>query len=119
MDIKHMNSAKHKEFTTQPNELILENAPKIAERVKLTVRVPVIPGFNDTADEIRDIASFAKTLKGVTEMHILPYHRHGADKYAGLGRNYELDGVLPPTDEHMEMLKGVAESVGIKCQIGG
>ena len=119
MDIKHMNSAKHKEFTTQPNELILENAPKIAERVKLTVRVPVIPGFNDTAEEIRDIANFAKTLKGVTEMHILPYHRLGADKYAGLGRNYELDGVLPPTDEHMEMLKSVAESVGIKCQIGG
>ena len=69
--------------------------------------------------EIRDIANFAKTLKGVTEMHILPYHRLGADKYAGLGRNYELDGVLPPTDEHMEMLKSVAESVGIKCQIGG
>ncbi len=119
MDIKHMNSEKHKKFTTQPNERILENAPKIAERVNLTVRVPVIPGFNDTDEEIRDIASFAKTLKNVTEIHILPYHRLGADKYAGLGREYELADLLPPADEKMEHLKAVAESVGLKCQIGG
>ena len=76
-------------------------------------------GNNDTPEEIRDIASFAKTLTGVTEIHLLPYHRLGADKYAGLGREYELKDILPPTDEHMEMLKGVAESVGLKCQIGG
>ena len=53
MDIKHINSAKHKEFTSQPNELILENAKKIAHSgVNLIVRVPVIPTFNDTVEEI-------------------------------------------------------------------
>ena len=58
MDIKHMNSAKHKEFTTQPNELIHENAKRIAESgmVDLTIRVPVIPTFNATPEEIYDIA---------------------------------------------------------------
>ncbi len=119
MDIKHMNSEKHKAFTTQPNELILENAPKIAERVNLTVRVPVIPGFNNTPEEIRDIARFAKTLKNVEEIHLLPYHRLGADKYKGLGRTYELENITPLTEEDLLPLKAVAEIEGLRCQIGG
>ncbi len=119
MDIKHTDSEKHKKFTSQSNELILKNAPKIAERVNLTVRVPVIPGFNDTEREIGDIAAFAKTLHGVREIHLLPYHRLGQDKYEGLGRHYELSDILPPTDEHMELLKNEAEKSGLICRIGG
>ncbi len=120
MDIKHMDSAKHKEYTTAPNELILENAKKIAESgVELIIRTPVIPSFNDTAAEIRAIAKFAATLRGVKEHHLLPYHRLGQDKYGGLGRRYALDGVEPPTQERMEYLLSVAEESGLKCQIGG
>ncbi len=119
MDIKHMDSAKHKAFTTQPNELILKNAPRIAEKTHLTVRVPVIPTFNDTEKEISDIAAFAKTLPGVTEIHLLPYHRLGADKYAQLGRNYELSELVTPEKEHMERLKKAAEDKGLICRIGG
>ena len=66
MDIKHINSEKHKEFIGKPNELVLENAKKIAERAKkLIIRVPVIPTFNDTREEILDIARFAAGLKNV------------------------------------------------------
>ena len=119
MDIKHMDPVKHKQFTTQSNELILENAPKIAERCNLTVRVPVIPGFNDTEEEIRAIASFAKTLPNVKEIHLLPYHRLGADKYTQLGRTYELKDLVPPTDEKMLSLKKAAEAEGLIAQIGG
>lgn len=119
LDIKHINSAKHKEFTTQPNELILQNAPKIAARTQVIVRVPVIPTFNDSVEEIRDIAVFASGLPNVTEINLLPYHRLGQDKYDGLGREYTLKNIVPPTMEHMEMLKKVAESTGLKCQIGG
>lgn len=119
MDIKHMNPEKHKKFTTQSNEIILKNAPKIAERVNLTVRVPVIPTFNDTEQEISDIASFAKTLPGVKEIHLLPYHRLGQDKYSGLGREYELSDIVPPTDEHMALLCRAAQQSGLICKIGG
>ncbi|MBQ8794313.1 MAG: radical SAM protein, partial [Clostridia bacterium] len=60
MDIKHINSDKHKEFTKQPNERILENAKLIASKAKkLIIRVPVIPTFNDTVPEIAEIAAFA------------------------------------------------------------
>ena len=120
MDIKHTNPEKHKEYTGVDNRLILENARKIAESgTELIIRTPVIPGFNDTAAEIREISRFAKTLPGVREHHLLPYHRLGADKYKGLGRNYSLLGIEPPTKEKMEYLCSVAEESGLKCQIGG
>lgn len=120
MDIKHINSAKHQAFTSQPNERILENAVKIAQNAKkLIIRVPVIPTFNDTEEEIAAIAQFASTLQGVNEIHLLPYHRFGKDKYDGLGREYGMGDLPSPTDAHMQTLKAVAERYGLTCQIGG
>lgn len=120
MDIKHLDSAKHKLFTGQPNDSILENARKIAvEGQKLIIRVPVIPTFNDTPEEILQIAQFARTLHGVEQLHLLPYHRLGQDKYLGLDRNYTLGHLMPPDNEHMEMLAQVARASGLYVQIGG
>ncbi len=120
MDIKHMNGEKHREFTTKDNALILENAVHIAkEAKKLIIRTPVIPTFNDTEKEISDIANFAVSLRAVKEMHLLPYHRIGSDKYAGLGRQYTMSHIEVPTKEKMQMLLKAAESRGIKAQIGG
>ena len=120
MDIKHLNSEKHKEYTGAANELILENARKLAKSdVELIIRTPVVPGFNDTAEEIKAIAKFAASLPGVEQHHLLPYHRLGQDKYAGLGRNYALKDILPPSNEKMEYLLNVAQESGLHCQIGG
>ena len=121
MDIKHIDSNKHKEYTTAQNERILENAKKIADsgEVQLIIRTPVIPTFNDTAKDIKAISKFASTLNGVTEHHLLPYHRLGQDKYSGLHRDYSLKDIEPPTKEKMEYLKSVAEESGLKVQIGG
>ena len=120
MDIKHMDSQKHKEYTGVSNERILENAKKIAQSgVELIIRTPVIPTFNDTPEDIRAISRFARGLEGVRELHLLPYHRLGSDKYAGLGRKYSLDEIEPPTREKMEYLLSVAEESGLKCKIGG
>lgn len=120
VDIKHMNSAKHEEFTTMKNELILQNATRVARLArKFIVRVPVIPGFNDTDEEISQIAQFASSLSGVKEINLLPYHRLGYDKYVGLGREYKMGDVPPPTKEKMLALKKVAEKSGLKVNIGG
>lgn len=122
MDIKHTNPAKHKEFTGRSNELMLENAKKIAESgmTNLVIRVPVIPGFNDRVDEIESIAKFADGLKGVKKIHLLPYHRLGQDKYEGLGREYLMKDILPPTNEYMETLRQAVLRVSdLDCQIGG
>lgn len=123
LDIKHMNSQKHKEFTRQPNERILENARKIAESgiVDLTIRTPVIPGFNNTPEEIQAISKFAQSLPGVHKHHLLPYHRLGQGKYEGLNREYALDGVEPMSNEYMKSLLEAAKQAAPKLhiQIGG
>ena len=122
MDIKHTNPDKHKKFCGRDNLLMLENARKIAESglTKLVIRVPVIPTFNDTVEEISDIARVADKLPGVEKIHLLPYHRLGQDKYQGLGRQYPMGDILPPENEHMEMLKKAVENVSrLNCQIGG
>ena len=122
VDVKHMSSAKHKDFTGQPNELILENVKRFARDagVKMVVRVPVIPTFNDTAEEITQIASFVATLPGVREIHLLPYHRLGEEKYRGLNQPYQLSGIEPmPNDKMSTLLEVATLASGLKCQIGG
>ena len=122
MDIKHTDPEKHKEFTGKSNELMLENARKIAASgmTELVIRIPVIPTFNDTPEEIAGITKFADKLTGVKKIHLLPYHRLGQDKYDGLSREYLMKDILPPEPDHMQMLKKVVESVSrLECQIGG
>ena len=121
MDIKHTNTEKHKEFTGRSNELMLEYAKKIAAsgKTELIIRVPVIPTFNDTPREIDGIAAFASSLPGVHQMHILPYHRLGYDKYVGLGRPYTMGDLPTPSIDKMRELKAVVERHGLTCIIGG
>jgi len=122
LDIKHTDAAKHEEFTNKRNELAVENAKKIAlsGMTNLIIRVPVIPGFNATEKEIADIARFAASLPGVTEIHLLPYHRFGEGKYAGMGRDYPMGDAKPPGDAEMKRFKQAIESVAmLTCKIGG
>ena len=120
VDIKHMDSEKHRTFTTQPNETILANARALAARgAHMIVRVPVIPTFNDTPAELHAIASFAYEELGLEEMHILPYHKLGYDKYVGLGREYPMGDLPSPDKARMELLRNVCASTGITCHIGG
>lgn len=122
MDIKHMDPEKHQRFTGRSNELMLENAKRIAAAgmTDLVIRVPVIPTFNCTKKEIQDIAVFAGQLQGVRKIHLLAYHRLGQDKYEGLGRKYELEELIPPSNEEMEELAQAVRMVSdLDCQIGG
>lgn len=122
LDIKHMNADKHKAYTGDVNNLILENAVRIAASAlsELSIRVPVIPGFNDTPAEIASIGKFAGSLKQVKRLHLLPYHRLGQDKYEGLGREYLMRDMLPPSNERMqELLEAASQASGMECQIGG
>lgn len=120
MDIKNIDNEKHKRFCGQSNEIILMNAKRIAENHNhLTIRVPVIPTFNDTEREIAMIAGFAAHLPGVKNLHLLPYHRLGADKYAGLGREYLMAKENLISDEKMLRLLDCAKESGLDCRIGG
>ena len=84
----------------------------------MIIRTPIIPTFNDTKEEVRAIARYTKSI-GVNEMHILPYHRLGRDKYYGLNRTYTMEEIEPPSKELMNELLEVVISEGLKGQIGG
>lgn len=122
MDIKHTDPEKHLQFTGRENTLMLENAKRIAASgmTELIIRVPVIPTFNETPQEIRSIAEFAGSLPGVNKLHLLPYHRLGQDKYDGLGREYAMRGIPLLSKEHMQLLKETAQQAAkLEVQIGG
>ncbi len=122
MDIKHMDPQKHAKWCGKENTLMVENAMRIARsgQTQLIIRVPVVPGFNDTEAELLDIARYADRLPGVEEIHILPYHNFGESKYTGLGRPYPMGNAVRPTMEKMESFKAAIErSTKLHCQIGG
>lgn len=119
LDIKHMNLEKHKQYTGASNEVILKNAQRISQISETVIRVPVIPGFNYSEEELEEIAKFAKTLRGVRTIHLLPYHTFGENKYGLLGRDYGLLGIKPIKPEELEPYRAVVERHGFQCIIGG
>ena len=119
LDIKHLDTEKHKKFTGIGNEQILKNAARISQISSTVVRVPVIPGFNYSEEEIRAITGFAKTLRGMRTIHLLPYHTFGENKYDLLGRDYALADIKPLKPEELEHLKTMVEREGFQCIIGG
>ena len=118
LDVKHMDSAKHKAYTGVPNETILENIRHIRRElnVPVVVRVPAIPGHNDDEENIAATARFAAELDA--PVHLLPYHRLGDSKLESLGQEVKLH-LEVPDQAHMERLKAVAEAQGATVQVGG
>jgi pyruvate formate lyase activating enzyme len=123
-DIKHTNPEKHKRFTGADTGLIQENLEKLARlHSGIIARTPVVPGFNDSADEIFTIADRAAAL-GIAEITLLPYHRYGSGKYGLLGRVCPMKACAEPPSTaeiigRLETLKPAIEKRGLKVQIGG
>jgi pyruvate formate lyase activating enzyme len=120
-DIKHMNPAVHEELTGVSNEQTLKNleASLSLNKVSIVIRIPVIPGYNDSKENTEATARFVKEL-GAKEVNLLPYHRLAISKYARLGREYPLgEDILPPSNAEMEKIKNIYESYNLCCSIGG
>ncbi|MDR2755329.1 MAG: glycyl-radical enzyme activating protein [Planctomycetaceae bacterium] len=95
-DIKTLDPVKHEEYTKTPLEPILDNFNKLKEtypELPISVRTPVVPGFNDSPEEIRRITEFVQKYKDTTH-ELLPYHRFGSQKYSFLGRKDEMQKYL-------------------------
>ncbi|NLG48514.1 MAG: glycyl-radical enzyme activating protein, partial [Chloroflexi bacterium] len=119
MDIKLIDSARHKECTGVPNERILENAIRLGQQPQpLIVRTPIIPGVNDNADDIRAIAEFASRLPNLLYYELLPFHPMATSKYDSLDLDYRARELKRPSKEVMEELTQVAQSVGIQARHG-
>ena len=120
-DIKHMDSDKHEELTGSPNKQILENISMAARmRKKMRIRIPLIPGCNDSTENIKATAMFVQSLgESVEGLDILPYHRLGEPKWEQLDREYLLSGVQPPEREHVLALKDLVTTYCDNVSVGG
>jgi pyruvate formate lyase activating enzyme len=120
-DFKHMDTAAHQKLTGVNNESILENAVKIVKEfldISFIARIPIVPDCNDSSENIKATARFIKGLGKPVKVHLLPYHRLGETKYLRLEKSSSLK-IIPPTAEHMDDLRLLAESCGTEAIIGG
>jgi pyruvate formate lyase activating enzyme len=85
-DIKCIQERTHREATGKSNRIILENAKRVAQCKAIMVRVPIIPGFNDSAEQIGAISHFVKAELGSVDIELLPYSKMGEIKYERLDR---------------------------------
>lgn len=120
-DLKHLVSAVHERFTGVPNKLILENAKTaVKSGVHVLFRSPVIPGINDSLENIMETAHFIIELQGKNAaIELLPYHRMGVVKYEALDRTYplkELDSLLPDSN-HLKSIQCAYDELGVRCSI--
>jgi pyruvate formate lyase activating enzyme len=119
-DLKHINDHKHKIYTGVSNRLILRNLYRIGDYgLPLTIRIPIIPGINDTKENIMSTAQFLLGVKNIVKVELLPYHNLAESKYMRLGKEYKLNDLKPPDKEDVNTIAEWINSFGLKVQVGG
>lgn len=119
-DIKGMNLAEHIRNTGVSNEIILSNLKKLADMEKaIIIRMPLLPGYNDSNDNILQTAELLSKMKSVERIDLLPYHKYGMIKYEQLGMQCKLFDLQTASEEHVEEIKHTFECYGLNVQIGG
>ena len=106
-DVKCVTEETHIAGTGVSNRLILDNLRRLLKTRadSIIIRVPVIPGFNDSEEEIGKIAAFFRVHGRPAKIELLPYHRLGENKNAALGR--EGFTAEPPSKELMARLNAL------------
>lgn len=100
LDIKHIDSEKHKALTGHDNKNILDCADYLSEIGKpVWIRHVLVPGITDNDEDLIRLSKFIDTLTNVKKIEILPYHNLGAFKWKNLGMQYTLEGTPSPSPE--------------------
>ena len=103
LDIKHIDSQKHKELTLWPNDNIIELAKYLSNINKpVWIRHVLVPERSDFDEYLERLGDFIATLQNVQKVEILPYHKMGIYKWQTLNIPYKLEGIEPPTPERVE-----------------
>jgi len=119
-DLKIMDPARHAQATGRDNDLILSNlAGLLAAGHHVWVRVPLIPGQNTDRDNLVGLATFLKDQRQVPFVQLLPYHATGREKYARLGRTYELPDTPGQTTAEVDACADLFREHGLQVQVGG
>ena len=121
-DLKHPEDAQHRGATGQGNARILKNLISLCRTdSRVILRVPIIPGYNDSTDVIGQLAELCLKLgHGLKKVELLPYHNLGVHKYAIVGKEYKPQGLQLPGKQYMrglaECLDGQIKQGGLSCK---
>ena len=129
VDLKHMDSERHRQLTGVGNERILANVKLLTELgANIWFRMPLIEGINADEQNIEATASFITSLCSLLDpqgrspkIHLLPYHDIGKDKHRRRGTVYNPDGITmgEPSEATLDRCRRQFEQHGISVVIGG
>lgn len=115
MDIKLVDDTLHQHYTRRSNQKILKNLQQVKDSgLPFLIRVPLIPGVNDTEQNLRDTAELLKGSKNLIRVELLPYHQTAGAKYSMVGKEY-----APEFDpgQAVHARTEIFEKVGICCKV--
>ncbi len=111
VDLKMMDPELHERYCGKTNAPILENISQVKKSdIPFTVRIPVIPGVNDTDENFRKTAEFLEGSPTLEKVELLPYQKTAGAKFGMLGKNYN-----PPFD--VDLIPHLNTEVFIECGI--
>ena len=120
VDIKHTDGEKFNRFTGGNLELVNSNLEQLVRSGgNVIARIPVIPGFNHTSREIEKIIDFIDSLHLITEIHFLPYHTLGTEKYTLLGMEYKFGKMEAVDEAALNKYIDYARNKGFSVKTGG
>lgn len=115
LDIKEVNVQSHQELTGVSNEKIIDFAHHIAQMdIPIWIRHVIVPGINDSMDNIKQLGDFLKTIKGIERTELLGFHKMGSHKWQLKGCNDPLVDVPAATPEMVEKAKIILRDMGLK-----
>ena len=114
-DFKHIDREKHFAGTGVYNDVILQNMRRLVDAdIPVIARIPAIPGFNTGIPTARAMAEYLRQT-GIKEVHLLPFHQFGENKYAQLGIEYEMKQVKQLHPEMLENYRRAFLDEGLEC----
>ncbi|HXS94135.1 MAG TPA: glycyl-radical enzyme activating protein [Candidatus Limnocylindrales bacterium] len=118
-DLKLIDETKHRRFTGVSNRRILANLEEaVAAGRAVSVRIPVVPGVNDSAEDMAEFAAYLGRVRP-RAIELLPYHDIGAGKYARLGLAYKLAGTPQPAAADLARFREALKRAGLPVTVGG
>ena len=120
-DLKGLNSARHQENTGAGNEDILRTFEHLrATNKPVIVRAPLVPGYNDSPEELAALGLLLRESPNVERVDLMPYHEYGVSKYEEIGLAYPLAGKVEPySQDQVRQLLEFFRTYHPNVQIGG
>lgn len=120
-DLKHLDPISHREKTGVSNDIILKNLASLTETGKnVWIRMPILPGYNDSMEYHDRTADFLLTLPGkIDRIDLLPFHNWCQDKYGWMGIDWPLKEIEAMEPSLLEIPASLYREKGFFTTVGG